>query len=192
MTQAEAPPPSPEDVAAVMWADDNACRSAGMSLVEVGRGRAVVALTVEAVHVNGLGVCHGGYLFMLADSAMAYASNSENQVALAAAAQIDFLRPAVLGDLLHASATTRSAGKRTSITDVEIRCVGRRAADADGKFDGDPRTIQSSPVPTEEAPEALEALEAPKAPEAPLIALMRGRTSKTGKQLIDTLPQSST
>jgi acyl-CoA thioesterase len=173
MTQAEALPPSPEAVAAVMWADDNACRSAGMSLVEVGRGRAVVSLTVEAAHVNGLGVCHGGYLFMLADSAMAYASNSENQVALAAAAQIDFLRPAVLGDLLHASATTRSAGKRTSITDVEIRCVGHRAANAEAN----PDTTQSSPVPTEDAP---------------LIALMRGRTSKTGKQLIDTLPQPST
>jgi acyl-CoA thioesterase len=135
-----------------MWSNDNASRAAGMELVEVGTGRAVLRLVVGPAHVNGLGVCHGGYLFMLAESAMAFASNSENHVALAAAAQIDFLRPAFLGDTLEAIATMRSSGKRTGITDVEVRTVasGDRAS-------GDHAT---------------------------LIALLRGRTTRTGAHVV--------
>lgn len=125
-----------------MWGQDQASRAAGMELVEVTLGRAVISLTVGPSHVNGLGVCHGGYLFMLADSAMAFASNSANNVALAAAAQIDFLRAARLGDTLVAVATMRTDGKRTGITDVE---VFRQDESGDE-----------------------------------LIALMRGRTTKTG------------
>ena len=157
MTQPDVSDPTPEEVANAMWAQDSASRSAGMSLVEVVRGRAVVSFTVEPSHVNGLGVCHGGYLFMLADSAMAFASNSENQVALAAAAQIDFLRPAFLGDTLRATATTRSAGKRTSITDVEVWRVSVQTDDAAQTAAGD----------------------------VALIALMRGRTSKTGNYVVE-------
>ncbi len=129
-----------------MWSEDRASQAAGMHLEEVTLGRAVISLIVGSSHVNGLGVCHGGYLFMLADSAMAFASNSANQVALAAAAQIDFLRAARLGDTLVATAVTRSEGKRTGITDVEVR--------------------RKDPAGDE------------------LIALMRGRTTRTGAQVL--------
>jgi acyl-CoA thioesterase len=104
-----------------MWADDHASRSCGMAIAAVGVGSAVLTMTVRDDMVNGLGLCHGGMIFMLADSAMAFASNAANVVSVAAGASIEFLAPARLGDLLTATATERTRGARTCLHDVEVR-----------------------------------------------------------------------
>src|SRR4051812_25391535 len=83
---------------------DRAAEGAGVRLLDVGPGRARVAMTVRADHVNGHGICHGGYLFLLADAALAYASNSHGVSAVAAGADIDFLRPVPLRAELVAEA----------------------------------------------------------------------------------------
>jgi acyl-CoA thioesterase len=113
--------PTAEVVVAAMWKHDSASQGAGLAIREIGPGRAVVDMTVRADHVNGLGVCHGGYIFLLADSAMAFASNSQNQVALAAAASIDFVRPAQMGDKLVATALEELTGPRIGLTSVAVR-----------------------------------------------------------------------
>src|SRR5690606_20873972 len=59
--------------AAAMWADDQASQRLGMELTDVGPGRATVTFTVSEAMVNGHGLCHGGYIFTLADSAFAFA-----------------------------------------------------------------------------------------------------------------------
>lgn len=104
-----------------MWKGDEASRSAGMSLDEAELGRSVMSMTVRKDMVNGLDVCHGGFVFLLADSAMAFATNTAGSPALAAAAQIDFVAPARLGDRLEARATTQWSGGRTALHDVEVR-----------------------------------------------------------------------
>lgn len=106
---------------AKMWEGDEASRSAGMSLDAVEPGRAVLSMTVRADMVNGLGVCHGGYVFLLADSAMAFASNTGGAPTVAAAAQIDFIAPAYLGERLVAHATTQWAGGRAALHSVEVK-----------------------------------------------------------------------
>jgi acyl-CoA thioesterase len=110
-----------EAVGQAMWEKDHASRLAGLSLIEVSDGRAVIEMLVKEKHVNGLGVCHGGYLFLLADSAMAFASNSRNEVAFAVAANIDFIKSARIGDKLRATADEAVSGKRTGISNVEVR-----------------------------------------------------------------------
>jgi phenylacetic acid degradation protein PaaD len=112
--------PSPLAVAQAMWADDRASQSHGFELVDVTANSAVLTVVVGEDMVNGLGVCHGGILFMFADSAMAFATNAANQVALAVAASIDFVAPAHLGDTLTATARIRWLGGRTALTDVEV------------------------------------------------------------------------
>ncbi len=113
--------PTPGRIAAAMWANDRASQTAGLSIREVRDGSAIVTMTVGPEHLNGLGVCHGGFIFLLADSAMAFASNSHNQVALAAAASIDFVQPARLGDELIATATEEMAGPRIGLSSVHVR-----------------------------------------------------------------------
>lgn len=99
----------------------DACSAAlGMEVVEIDERRASVRMIVRSDMVNGHGVCHGGMIFSLADSTFAFACNSENHSALAAAGQIDFLAPAKLNDELTATATVVHQGKRKGIYDVTV------------------------------------------------------------------------
>jgi acyl-CoA thioesterase len=130
-------------VAEAMRASDAATTGAGVELVDVGPGRAVTRLTVAARHVNGHGVCHGGYLFLLADSAFAYACNSFGTSTVAAGGEISFLRPGRLGDELVARAELRSEVGRSGIYDVTVR-VGDTVL---AEFRGRARSVPSMPPP---------------------------------------------
>lgn len=110
----------PSDIAAAMWAEDQASQALGMELADVGPGRAVLRMTVREDMVNGLGVGHGGLVFTLADSAMAFASNSFNHRAVATQAEIDWLAPVRAGMILTATATQRHQGGKAAINDVEV------------------------------------------------------------------------
>lgn len=107
--------------AAAMESADAAARGAGIRLLDVGPGTAAVTLTVAERHLNGHGICHGGYVFLLADAALAYASNSHGVSAVAAGADITFLRPGVLGDELVATAVQRALAGRSGLYDVTVR-----------------------------------------------------------------------
>ncbi|TCK27716.1 acyl-CoA thioesterase [Pseudonocardia endophytica] len=124
--------PDPQRVAdttaGAMVAADHASRDAGVRLARVAPGSATAMLTVAEQHVNGHGVCHGGYLFLLADTAMAYACNSYGVSALASGADIAFLRPAALGDELVADAVERARAGRSGLYDVSVRALGRDGA----------------------------------------------------------------
>ena len=100
---------------------DAAGREAGVRLLDVGVGRARVGLTVQARHVNGHGMCHGGYVFLLADAAFAYACNSHGVSAVAAGADITFLRPVAAGSELVAEAVERVLSGRSGLYDVTVR-----------------------------------------------------------------------
>jgi acyl-CoA thioesterase len=103
-----------------MWADDKASQGLGMSIETVAPGHAELSMTVREDMVNGHSICHGGYIFTLADSAMAFACNSENFNTVAAGVRIEFLAPAALGDRLLAVAQQEHQGGRTGVYDVVV------------------------------------------------------------------------
>lgn len=107
-------------VADAMWAQDNASKSTGMELVEIGEASATLALTVGPQHCNGHGICHGGITFLLADSAFAYACNSRNQSTVAQHNSITYTAPGRLGDRLTARAVEVSLTGRSGIYDVTV------------------------------------------------------------------------
>ncbi len=111
---------SPRDVADAMFLNDRASQALGMEIVEVTEGRAVVTMKVRPDMVNGLDVCHGGLIFSLADSAMAFSSNSSNQFAIATNAEIDWINPGKLGTTLTATATEQHLRGRNAITDAVV------------------------------------------------------------------------
>ncbi|TFH68712.1 hydroxyphenylacetyl-CoA thioesterase PaaI [Gammaproteobacteria bacterium LSUCC0057] len=104
-----------------MWAQDRASAGLGMEIEAVGEGWSRLAMTVSAEMVNGLDICHGGFVFSLADSAFAFACNSQNQAAVAAGVSIDFLRPAKLGDRLTAEAAVVNQSRRSGLYDIVVR-----------------------------------------------------------------------
>ena len=106
--------------AETMWSNDHASQWMGMELVTVSEGQAVLELTVAKQHCNGHGMCHGGVIFALADSAFAFACNSRNQVTVAQHNVISYIASGRLGDRLTAQATEISLTGRNGITDVRV------------------------------------------------------------------------
>ena len=107
--------------AETMSAKDAASQALGIRVDIPGAGRAVARMRVREDMVNGFGVCHGGLLFTLADTAFAFACNGYDDVTVAAAASIDFLRPARPGDELSAQAHEDYRGSRSGFYTVEVR-----------------------------------------------------------------------
>ena len=107
-------------VADGMYARDRASQALGMRIVDVGPGRARLAMTVRADMLNGHAICHGGFIFTLADSAFAFACNSYNLTTVASGCAIDFLAPAHEGDTLTATAVEQSATGRTGVYDIDV------------------------------------------------------------------------
>lgn len=105
---------------AAMWANDKASAWLGLSLESTDEGRAVMSLTVAPHHCNGHNICHGGFIFTLADSAFAFACNSRNQATVAQHNTISFVAPGQLGDVLTATAREIALNGRSGITDVTV------------------------------------------------------------------------
>jgi len=110
-----------EQTAEAMFRRDAASKLIGLRLIAVRPGYARMAMVVRADMVNGHHMCHGGYLFTLADSTFAYACNSYNQNTVASACHIDFLASASEGDILEAECEERSLAGRTGVYDTTIR-----------------------------------------------------------------------
>lgn len=133
-----------EASAAAMWADDNASRGLGMSLVSVGPGAATLSMEIGPQMVNGLGICHGGFIFTLADSACAFASNSYNQRMVLSQSQITLIAPARLGMRLVARGEERQRSERSAIYDVRVTS---EAGETIAEFRGHVRSIPGKLTP---------------------------------------------
>ena len=103
-----------------MWREDTASKWLGMKFEEVRPGYARMSMPVTQNMVNGHNICHGGFIFTLADSTFAFACNSHNQRAVAASCSIEFLAPAFLGDVLVAEGLEQSLQGRTGVYDMRV------------------------------------------------------------------------
>ncbi|MEY9929188.1 acyl-CoA thioesterase [Catenulispora sp. GP43] len=119
------------DAARRMFDADKASAGLGIELVELAPGRAVARMRVAASMLNGHAIGHGGYVFLLADTAFALACNSHGPVTVAAGADVSFLAPVAEGDVLTACAVERVLAGRSGIYDVTVTRGG-----ADGSGDG--------------------------------------------------------
>ena len=134
-----------------MMAADVASRSTmGMELVEVAPGRAVMRMTVQPLHLNGHQICHGGFIFTLADSTFAFACNSHNHNTVAAGASIEFLKPAHAGDVLSCEGVERLLQGRHGIYDMVVR---NQRGETVALFRGKSAQIPGTVFPEDEAPE---------------------------------------
>jgi acyl-CoA thioesterase len=103
-----------------MFSTDRASQNLGLEILDVAPGNVRVCMTVRPEMVNGHGLCHGGIIFALADSAFAFACNSHGQPMVAAGASIEFLAPTPAGERLTALATEVFRGARHGVYDVRV------------------------------------------------------------------------
>jgi acyl-CoA thioesterase len=131
-----------EDQVAALLAGDRATHGLGITVSGISPGRATATMTVTAAQLNGHGTCHGGYLFLLADSAFAFACNTRGASAVAAGADVTFLAPVGEGDVLVAEAVERVVRGRSGLYDVTVR----RGDEPVLEFRGRSRTVPGRPA----------------------------------------------
>jgi acyl-CoA thioesterase len=139
---------NPDDLAtrsaAQMWRSDQASQALGIELAAVSPGRAVARLTVTSTMVNGHAIAHGGYIFLLADTAFAFACNTYGHATVARSADITFVAPAHEGDELEAVAAERHRKGRNGIYDVTVRRLG--SGEVVAEFRGHSRELSTRPA----------------------------------------------
>ena len=113
--------PLAQRVAESMFAADRASRELmQMALISCAPGRATMRMTVRPEQLNGHQICHGGFIFTLADSTFAFACNSHNKSAVAASASIEFLKAGQLGDVLTCEGVEQTLQGRHGIYDMRV------------------------------------------------------------------------
>jgi len=103
------------------WASDTAARELGLKLVSVAPGTAHLTMTVTDLMINSHGICHGGMIFMLADSAFAIACNTQSNRFVGQQCTIVYLKAAKRGETLIAVAKERSQSGRSGVYDVTVK-----------------------------------------------------------------------
>jgi acyl-CoA thioesterase len=136
----EEPQALAQRAAAAMYDADQASRHLGIQIDQVAPGRATARMQVRDTMLNGHAICHGGYVFLLADTAFAFACNTYGPTTVAAACDVVFLGPAHLGDELIAEATERHRFGRSGIYDVTVRLPDTTVI---AEFRGHSRTLRT-------------------------------------------------
>ena len=116
-----------------MWRSDLASRSLGMELESVTPGHARLSMRVRPDMANGHGLCHGGLVAALADSAFAFACNSRGTVTVASGFDVELLESAGVGDRLVADAREVALRGRSGVYDVTVRCGEKVVAEFRGR-----------------------------------------------------------
>ncbi len=92
----------------------------GIEVLEIREGYSRIQMTVRKEMMNGFGIAHGGISFAFADSAFAFACNSDGKITLALDVSISFPKPAKEGDILIAEAKELNKTRRTGLYLIEI------------------------------------------------------------------------
>jgi acyl-CoA thioesterase len=127
--------------AEAMYADDLASRSLGIVIEDVAPGQATARMRVTAAMVNGHAIAHGGYIFLLADTAFAFACNTRGPH-VAGWAEIVFVQPVREGDELAAQANERVLHGGSGVYDVTV-C--RQDGEVVAEFRGQSRRLRERP-----------------------------------------------
>ena len=125
-------------------ADEASKDTMGMELLACQPGRASMRMVVRPLHLNGHKICHGGFIFTLADSTFAYACNSRNHATVANGCSIEFLRPAHEGDVLTADGVEQTLSGRHGIYDIR---VSNQKGQAVALFRGKSTQISGTVIP---------------------------------------------
>jgi acyl-CoA thioesterase len=134
---------TPQEIAkkssAALDKNDAASHGLGIVVTQIGPGLATATMPITADKLNGHGICHGGLIFTLADTAFAHACNSYNQRVVAQSCSISFLAPSKANDMLIATAREVHRAGRSAIYDIKVISA---AGEIIAQFRGQSRTTK--------------------------------------------------
>lgn len=103
-----------------MLAKDEFSRWLGVEVLELRPGYAKVKMKVRKEMLNGFHVAHGGITFSLADSALAFASNSHGRVSMSIENGMAYTTKVLEGDVLTAETSEEHLGKTISVYSIRV------------------------------------------------------------------------
>lgn len=109
-----------ERVVKGMMANDAFSQWLGIEVLEIAPRTSKLRMTVRAEMINGFGVTHGGIVYSLADSALAFACNAKGTIWMAIENTIGYPKSVMTGDVLTAIASEDSAGNRLGFYRVVV------------------------------------------------------------------------
>jgi acyl-CoA thioesterase len=136
----------------VLYEQDRASQSLGMRITRVAPGEAEMTMQVRTDMTNGHDICHGGFVFALADSTFAFACNSHGDSTVAAAASIDFLAPVRAGDTLTATARELWRGGRSGLYEI---VVANQRGESVALFRGRSQRVRGRLVPEDSTGDSI-------------------------------------
>lgn len=110
-----------ENIVKKMLAKDEFSNWMGIEVIEVKPGYSKLKMKIRKEMMNGFDICHGGVIFSLADSALAFASNSFGNVAVAIDTSVSFTAKVFEGDVLLAEAVEQSRNFKTAVYNVSVK-----------------------------------------------------------------------
>ena len=113
--------PSASAIVDKMFKDDLFSKWLGIDILEKGIGTSKLKMTIRNEMVNGFGVVHGGITYSLADSALAFASNSHGRQSMSVETSISHTKPCQVGDTLTAEAVEESLSYKIAIYHISVK-----------------------------------------------------------------------
>ena len=92
----------------------------GIEILESEPGYVKLSMKVRQEMCNGFGICHGGITFSLADSALAFASNSRGSVSVALENNINYTKKVEVGDTLIAETEEIQNGRTIGVYKIRV------------------------------------------------------------------------
>lgn len=109
-----------EKTCTYLYQKDYASQALGIQISQILPGAVTLTMPIRQDMINGMNICHGGIISALADTALAFACNTENILSIVSSFTMEFILPVQQGDLLSASTQAIAQTGRTMLYDVNV------------------------------------------------------------------------
>lgn len=110
----------PEKIVSKMYDNDWFSQWLGIERLEVKQGRCVLRMAIRKEMLNGFAIAHGGITYSLADSALAFASNSHGRMSVSVETSISHTESLKEGDVITATAEEMSLSNKVGVYHITV------------------------------------------------------------------------
>lgn len=111
---------SPSDIVKIMMNEDSFSKWLGIKVVEIEKGSCQLTCEVTKDMLNGFHIAHGGITYSIADSCLAFASNSHGYQCVSIETSISHIKKVLEGDQLIASSREISRTRKTGLYEISV------------------------------------------------------------------------
>lgn len=111
---------SPKEIVDKMINNDAFSKWLGINIIQLKKGYCKIQMKILHDMTNGFDIAHGGICYSLADSALAFASNSHGKMALSIETSISHTKKVNINDTLTAETKELNINSKTGLYNIKI------------------------------------------------------------------------